>query len=69
MKKRALCPLSGVHLTIKPNHPESCDLQPEEFPKRVRLLPSVAKKERWVVAQQVRKQKSAPCRGARCAMS
>jgi len=51
------------------NHPESCDLQSEEFPKRVRLLPSVAKKERLVVARQVRKHKSASCPAARCAMS
>ena len=30
-------------------HPDAHDLQLEEFPKRVRLLSSVAKKERWIV--------------------
>lgn len=33
------------------NYPDAHDLQPEEFPKCVRLLPSVAKKERLVVAR------------------
>ena len=49
MKKRALCPLSGVHLTIKPNNTrKSATLLTNNFELSIEELAEIYKR-RWAI--------------------